>query len=90
MPRRLQNLAHDLVALPRVVCPAPQLTRQLIEMEREAEVAQAQEESCACSPETAQARGRALLNLRVDDVEGGLLGRTLISLVSNKVLHNVM
>ncbi|KAG2432839.1 hypothetical protein HXX76_008572 [Chlamydomonas incerta] len=37
-----------------------------------------------CSPETAQARGRTLLNLRVDDMEGGLLGRTLLTLVSNK------
>ncbi len=36
-------------------------------------------------PEAAQARGRALLNLRLRDAEGGLLGRTLLSLVSNKV-----
>ncbi|GFR40163.1 hypothetical protein Agub_g720 [Astrephomene gubernaculifera] len=53
-------------------------------MEREAEIAQANEETSTCSPETAQARGRALLNLRLDDVEGGLLGRTLLTLVSNK------
>lgn len=33
---------------------------------------------------TAQARGRSLLNLRVADLEGGLLGRTLLTLVSNK------
>jgi hypothetical protein len=31
-----------------------------------------------------QARGRALLNLRVSELEGGLLGRTLITLVPNK------
>ena len=31
-----------------------------------------------------QARGRALLNLRVEDSEGGLMGRTLLTLVSNK------
>eukprot|EP00198_Chlamydomonas_reinhardtii_P001007 XP_001690342.1 predicted protein [Chlamydomonas reinhardtii] len=53
-------------------------------MERAAEVAQATEETSMCSPETAQARGRTLLNLRVDDMEGGLLGRTLLTLVSNK------
>ncbi|KAG2501054.1 hypothetical protein HYH03_000873 [Edaphochlamys debaryana] len=53
-------------------------------MERSAEVAQAEEETSTCSPETAQARGRTLLNLRLDDVEGGLLGRTLLTLVSNK------
>lgn len=32
----------------------------------------------------AQARGRTLLNLRVSDAEGGLLGRTLLTLVPNK------
>jgi hypothetical protein len=36
-------------------------------------------------PETAQARGRALLNLKCASAEGGLLGRTLLTLVSNKV-----
>ncbi|PNW77576.1 hypothetical protein CHLRE_10g442650v5 [Chlamydomonas reinhardtii] len=61
-----------------------ELSRKLIEMERAAEVAQATEETSMCSPETAQARGRTLLNLRVDDMEGGLLGRTLLTLVSNK------
>ncbi len=35
--------------------------------------------SCA-----SQARGRALLNLRMTEMEGGLLGRTLVTLVSNK------
>ncbi len=35
-------------------------------------------------PAVAQARGRALLNLRLSDAEGGLLGRTLLTLVSNK------
>ena len=37
-------------------------------------------------PDDAQPSGRSLLNLRCADVEGGLLGRTLLSLVSNKVL----
>ena len=31
-----------------------------------------------------QARGTTLLNLRCDDVEGGLLGRSLLTLLSNK------
>lgn len=59
-------------------------TRALVEMEREAEVAQATEAACAMSPETAQARGMALLNLRCADEEGGLMGRVLLTLVSNK------
>ncbi|GIL72077.1 hypothetical protein Vretimale_514 [Volvox reticuliferus] len=60
------------------------LSRRLIDMEREAEIEQANAETSICSPEAAQSRGRALLNLRLDDVEGGLLGRTLLTLVSNK------
>ena len=31
-----------------------------------------------------QARGTTLLNLRCEDVEGGLLGRSLLTLMSNK------
>ena len=46
---------------------------------------QAQESVAQRRPEVAQARGRALLNLRLRDAEGGLLGRTLLALVSNKV-----
>lgn len=61
-----------------------ELNRRLIDLERQAEVAQAEEETSLCSPETAQARGRTLLNLRLDDVEGGLLGRTLMTLVPNR------
>ena len=48
-------------------------------------LSQAQESIAQRRPEVAQARGRALLNLRLRDAEGGLLGRTLLSLVSNKV-----
>ncbi|KAK9834338.1 hypothetical protein WJX81_008466 [Elliptochloris bilobata] len=59
-------------------------TLPLIEMEREAEVVQALESSAAARPEAAAASGRTLLNLRVRDAEGGLLGRTLLTLVSNK------
>ncbi|GAX76189.1 hypothetical protein CEUSTIGMA_g3633.t1 [Chlamydomonas eustigma] len=45
-------------------------TRELIEMEREAEVQQATEAAHMRSAETAQARGTTLLNLRCEDVEG--------------------
>ena len=38
--------------------------------------------TCCCH--LTQAKGRALLNLRCSDIEGGLLGRQLIVLVSNK------
>ena len=38
----------------------------------------------ACVARPLQARGRALLNLRLTDAEGGLLGRTLLTLVNNK------
>ena len=46
---------------------------------------QAQDSIAQSRPEAAQARGRALLNLRLQEAEGGLLGRTLLTLVSNKV-----
>lgn len=57
----------------------------LLELERAAEVTQAEEALAAGSPERAAARGRALLNLRLTEAEGGLLGRTLLTLVNNKV-----
>ena len=60
-------------------------TLPLLELERGAEVAAAEGVLAACSPEAAQARGAALLNLRLVDAEGGLLGRTLLTLVNNKV-----
>lgn len=45
---------------------------------------QAEETLAAGSPESAAAKGRALLNLRLTEAEGGLLGRTLLTLVNNK------
>ncbi|KAF8070908.1 Ighmbp2 [Scenedesmus sp. PABB004] len=57
---------------------------RLLDMERQAEVDAAHEAAALCSTARAQARGRALLNLRVSDAEGGLLGRTLLTLVPNK------
>jgi len=60
------------------------LTSRLLDLERDAEVEAAHEATSLCSPETAQARGRALLNLRCSGAEGGLLGRTLLTLVPNK------
>ncbi len=47
-------------------------------------LAQALETTAAKRPEAAAAAGRTLLKLRVRDAEGGLLGRTLLTLVSNK------
>ena len=46
---------------------------------------QAQEAVSSVRPQRAQARGRALLNLRLRDAEGGLLGRTLLTFILNKV-----
>ena len=46
---------------------------------------QAQEAVSGAKPEKMQARGRALLNLKLRDSEGGLLGRTLLTLILNKV-----
>lgn len=37
----------------------------------------------------AASSSRVLANLRCSDVEGGLLGRTLITLVNNKVAHSM-
>jgi len=44
-----------------------------------------QGELAGLSPERAAKRGRTLLNLRCEDVEDGLLGRSLLTLVNNKV-----
>ncbi|KAG7670496.1 hypothetical protein KSW81_003059 [Nannochloris sp. 'desiccata'] len=57
----------------------------LVELERRAEVAAAEESLSSATPEQAQAKGRALLNLRLEGAEGGLLGRTLLTLVRNKL-----
>ena len=38
--------------------------------------------------EGAQAKGRIIANLRCSDAEGGLLGRTLLTLISNKVISH--
>ncbi len=57
----------------------------LVELERRAEVAAAEDSLSSATPEQAQAKGRALLNLRLDATEGGLLGRTLLTLVRNKL-----
>lgn len=60
------------------------LMEELVELERDAEVAAAEDGLSRCTPEMAQGKGRVLLNLRLDDAEGGLLGRTLLTLVRNK------
>lgn len=60
------------------------LMAELLQIECAAEVAASRDALSASSPEAAQARGRALLNLRLSEAEGGLLGRTLLTLVSNR------
>jgi hypothetical protein len=56
----------------------------LLQQEHDAEVAQAEETLLSAKPESSQAKGLALLNLRLRDAEGGLLGRTLLTFVNNK------
>lgn len=56
----------------------------LLELEKDAEVQQSKEAASKSSPESAQRKGLFLLNLRFSDAEGGLLGRTLLTLVPNK------
>jgi len=59
-------------------------TGRLLDMERDAEVAQA-EEAAAAVPAGYAARGGALVGLRLAESDGGgLLGRTLLTLVANK------
>ena len=55
-------------------------TMALLELEREAEEAQAQEILRGLSPEAAARRGRALLGLTATDLRGGLLGQTIVTL----------
>ncbi|KAL3144155.1 hypothetical protein ABBQ32_14187 [Trebouxia sp. C0010 RCD-2024] len=72
--------AHSTVSVSDFVST----TLPLLEMEKNAEVAQAQEAVSGVRPERVQARGRALLNLKLRDAEGGLLGRTLLTFILNK------
>jgi len=55
-------------------------TLELLELERQAEEAQAAEILKGLSPEAAARRGRALLGLTATDVRGGLLGQTIVTL----------
>ena len=57
---------------------------ELLDLERKAELVAAETTLNELSPEKAEARGRALYNLRLENAEGGLLGRTLLTLVRNK------
>lgn len=52
----------------------------LLEMEKEAEVTQSKEAISKGTPESGQKRGVFLLNLRLEDMEPGLMGRTLLTL----------
>eukprot|EP00899_Mesostigma_viride_P028330 jgi/Mesvir1/8682/Mv26108-RA.1 len=59
-------------------------TLPLIDMEKDAEMAASQETTSQLSPEAAQKRGRALLNLKCTDLQTGLLGKTLLTLEPNR------
>eukprot|EP00890_Picochlorum_soloecismus_P004479 jgi/Picsp_1/5031/NSC_02394-R1_dna-binding protein smubp-2-like len=56
----------------------------LLSLEHEAEKLESEFTLDSIEPRTAQAKGLALLNLRIDEVRSGLLGKTLITLVPNK------
>ncbi|KAK9868471.1 hypothetical protein WJX84_007692 [Apatococcus fuscideae] len=73
-------------ALPRKLTPEQfvEQTLPLLELEKTAEIQQAEEAVSLGGIESAQAKGRVITNLRCSDAEGGLLGRTLLTLVSNK------
>eukprot|EP00191_Tetraselmis_sp_GSL018_P018980 CAMPEP_0177584272 /NCGR_PEP_ID=MMETSP0419_2-20121207/3806_1 /TAXON_ID=582737 /ORGANISM="Tetraselmis sp., Strain GSL018" /LENGTH=425 /DNA_ID=CAMNT_0019073797 /DNA_START=53 /DNA_END=1327 /DNA_ORIENTATION=+ len=58
-------------------------TGQLLEGEKLAEIAEAKESVCAKSSTACAASGRTLLNLKCQDVETGLLGRSILTLVPN-------
>eukprot|EP00201_Polytomella_parva_P005273 CAMPEP_0175077848 /NCGR_PEP_ID=MMETSP0052_2-20121109/23696_1 /TAXON_ID=51329 ORGANISM="Polytomella parva, Strain SAG 63-3" /NCGR_SAMPLE_ID=MMETSP0052_2 /ASSEMBLY_ACC=CAM_ASM_000194 /LENGTH=271 /DNA_ID=CAMNT_0016347515 /DNA_START=95 /DNA_END=907 /DNA_ORIENTATION=- len=60
------------------------VTDSLLELERQDEVQQATDLISKLTPEAAQLRGNSLLNLRVESMETGLLGRTLVTLISGK------
>mmetsp|Transcript_9656 Transcript_9656/g.35382 ORF Transcript_9656/g.35382 Transcript_9656/m.35382 type:complete len:730 (+) Transcript_9656:147-2336(+) len=60
-------------------------TMPLLELEHEAELAEAGEAIKQLSSQSQQKRGIALNNLKCDDLQGGLLGKTLVQLVSAKV-----
>lgn len=58
---------------------------ELIKLERNAEIEAAQQSLVSNSGSAASQSGNVLPNLRLDGAEGGLLGRTLLVLVRNKV-----
>lgn len=56
----------------------------LITLEKDAEMDASRESNSLLKPESAQKRGRTLLNLKCTDAESGLLGKTLLTLKPNK------
>ncbi|GJP51811.1 hypothetical protein CLOM_g10946 [Closterium sp. NIES-68] len=58
--------------------------RPLLDMEKDAEVALATEAASTRSLASAQAKGRVLCHLRCTEANAGLMGKTLLTLVSNK------
>ena len=76
---------HQASTLLVVSCIAHTLAAETTTSKLLPELAQAQEAVSGVRPEAAQARGRSLLNLKLRESEGGLLGRTLLTLILNKV-----
>ncbi|CAI5522191.1 unnamed protein product [Closterium sp. Naga37s-1] len=58
--------------------------RPLLDLEKDAEVALAEEAASTRSLASAQAKGRVLCHLRCTEATSGLMGKTLLTLVSNK------
>lgn len=79
-PKQAPSTPHPLLTTDNFI----RTFAPLLQQEHDAEVAQAEETLSSAKPESSQAKGLALLNLRLRDAEGGLLGRTLLTLVNNK------
>ncbi|KAK9825119.1 hypothetical protein WJX74_010900 [Apatococcus lobatus] len=82
-----QRAGHELrPQLPQKLTPEQFVEQMLplLELEKSAEIQQAEEAVSIGGVEGAQAKGRVIANLRCSEAEGGLLGRTLLTLISNK------
>lgn len=60
------------------------LMTPLIDMEKDAEISMSISSNSLRTPETAQKRGFAILNLKCTDAQLGLMGKTLLEFQSNK------
>ena len=82
LPTALHTDLHNSQQCCRILAGKAYLHNDLVRLQC---VWQAQERGAQVGPAAGQAKGRTLLNLRVAETETGLLGRTLLTLVSNKV-----